>query len=164
MQELLFSNQGILILVSVVSVWLMILSFFLLRLSQHYSRLTTGVTKKDLKSVLDKILTRIEENKGEVDKLNKKTELLEKEGKLHLQKIGFMRYNPFKTTGGDQSFVFSVTDAYDNGVVINSLHSRETTRVYAKKVKEGKEDKYEFSEEEKKVIKEAIKGTSRQTR
>ena len=68
-----------------------------------------------------------------------------------------MRYNPFKSTGGDQSFVLSVLDGNDNGVVITSLHSRETTRVYAKKVKEGDQEKYELSDEEKKVIKEAAK-------
>ena len=62
---------------------------------------------------------------------------LEKAGKLHLQKIGFIRYNPFKSTGGDQSFILSLLDDYNNGVVITSFHSRETTRIYAKKIKEG---------------------------
>jgi hypothetical protein len=41
--------------------------------------------------------------------------------------------------------------------VISSLHSRTSTRVFGKKVVGGKEDRVSFSEEEKEVIKEAMR-------
>lgn len=161
MREFLFSFQGVLVTISVLLVWLIVVSFLLFRTLQHYGRLTAGVAKKDLKSVLNEILKNVDGNKKGIVKLEKKSQSLEQDGKHHLQKIGFMRYNPFKATGGDQSFVLSLLDDDDNGLVITSLHSRETTRLYAKKVKEGGKEKHELSDEEKQVIKEAVK--SRQT-
>lgn len=160
MREFLFTFQGLLILLAVLFLWLLSLSFFIFKISRHYSRLTAGITKKDLKSVLNEVLNSIGENKKEIHKLGEKSQILEKEGKFHLQKIGFMRYNPFKSTGGDQSFILSILDDHNNGVVITSLHSRETTRVYAKRVKEGVEEKHELADEERKIIKEAKKGSS----
>ena len=73
----------------------------------------------------------------------------------HLQKIGFVRFNPFPQTGGDQSFCLSLLDEKDNGFVLSSLHSRDATRFYAKTVKAGQGDGYELSIEEVKAIKNA---------
>ncbi len=80
---------------------------------------------------------------------------IEKEGSLHIQKIGLLRFNPFKDTGGDQSFIMALTDGNDSGVIISALYSRSGTRWYAKKVKMGKGVEHELSEEEKKALKEA---------
>ncbi|PJC28376.1 hypothetical protein CO054_00495 [Candidatus Shapirobacteria bacterium CG_4_9_14_0_2_um_filter_39_11] len=72
-------------------------------------------------------------------------------------KIGLVRFNPFPGTGGDQSFCLSILDGEGSGLVISSLHSRETTRIYAKPVKKGKAAGYELSTEEKQAIKNAKK-------
>lgn len=140
-------------------VWLCLLSLFLFKTSRHYKRLTSGMAKKDLKSVLEKILKNIKNNEEHIKKVFKKTKELEEKSTFHIQKIGFMRYNPFKTTGGDQSFILSLLDGEDDGVVITSLHSRETTRIYAKPVKEGRGEKYKLSTEEKRVVKGAKKAS-----
>ncbi len=86
--------------------------------------------------------------KGYADKIHK-------DGLLHIQKVGLVRFNPFKDTGGDQSFILSLIDGKDTGVVISGLYSRSGTRWYAKRIVEGKGVEYELSEEEKKAIKEA---------
>jgi hypothetical protein len=140
-------------------IWLCLLSLFVFKNSGHYRRLTSGVTKKDLKSVLEKILKNIKSNEKQIKEVFKKSKELEEKGNFHFQKIGFMRYNPFKTTGGDQSFILSLLDGEDNGVVITSLHSREMTRIYAKPVKGGEGEKYKLSAEEKGVVKSAKKAT-----
>ena len=115
--------------------WLLGLTFFLVRTLRHYRRLTQGVEKKDLKSLLEEILRRINQKDEETRELFKFTQGLEKEGLKHIQKLGFMRYNPFGDTGGDQSFILTLLDAKDNGVVLSSFHGREGTRIYAKSVK-----------------------------
>ncbi len=74
----------------------------------------------------------------------------------HVQKMALKRYNPYKDTGGDQSFSVALLDGLGNGLVVTSLHSRSGTRVFAKPVKEGKEEKFEFSDEEKETVKEAL--------
>lgn len=137
--------------------WLVILSFFLLKILRHYQRLTSGITKKDLKTVLEKILKDVKENEKQIKEVLKKSQEIEEKGTFYIQKIGFLRYNPFKATGGDQSFILALLDEHDDGVVITSLHSRETTRIYAKPVKGGGEGKYNLSTEEKRAIKGAKK-------
>lgn len=139
--------------------WLCLLSLFLFKTLRHYQHLTAGITKKDLKSVLERILKDIKENEKGIKKVLKKCEEIEEKGAFHIQKIGFLRYNPFKTTGGDQSFILALLDEHNDGVVITSLHSRETTRIYTKPVKKGGAGEYKLSAEEKRVIKGAKKAS-----
>ena len=73
-----------------------------------------------------------------------------------MQKVGILRFNPFADTGGDQSFVFAILDGNDTGIVLTSLHSRSTTRWYAKNVKKGKGVDFDLSQEEEKTIKTAV--------
>lgn len=79
------------------------------------------------------------------------------DSQYHLQKVGLVRFNPFAETGGDQSFCLALLDGEDSGLVISSLHSRETTRIYAKPVRKGKPVGYDFSAEEKQAVLKAKK-------
>ena len=57
---------------------------------------------------------------------------LERAGRRHMQRVGFLRFNPFRDAGGDQSFALALADSEGNGFVVSSLHSRDVTRVYGK--------------------------------
>lgn len=138
-------------------IWLLVLSVFFYRLFAHYRRLTEGITKKDLQSVLEKLFKDQSEQKKLLEETNKQLEKIDKDGFFHLQKVGLLRFNPFAETGGDQSFCLALLDGENSGLVISSLHSRETTRIYAKPVKKGKEAGYIFSEEEKRAVSKAQK-------
>ena len=70
---------------------------------------------------------------------------------LAVQKIGMLRYNPFKDDGGNLSFSMAFLDAKNNGVVITSMHGREQNRVYAKPIKDGSSE-FQLTDEEKKAI------------
>lgn len=136
---------------------LLILSFLFYRLSSHYSSLTKDVSKKDLLSSLNQLISLSNENSNSLNKLSDKLNQEIVENKKHLQKIGFTRYNPFTDTGGDQSFTMALLDEKGDGLVISSLHSRENTRLYAKKVVSGLVEGQATSKEEQQVIKEALK-------
>jgi len=71
-----------------------------------------------------------------------------------VQKVGVVRFNPFKDTGGDQSFAIALLDASDSGLVISSLYTRDGVRVFSKAIEKGK-SKYQLSEEEKQAIEKA---------
>lgn len=146
-----------LVVTAAIFIWLVGLSWLVYRNLTHYRRLTAGVTKKDLKTVLEKLLKGAEKEEGRVDKLIEQLEKVEKDGVFHIQKIGLVRFNPFADTGGDQSFTLALLNGEDSGFVISSLHSRESTRFYAKPVKKGKALGYELSAEEKRAIKRAKK-------
>ena len=139
-------------LVFILLFWLAIVTVLLVQTMLHYRRLTRNITKKDLKTILSQIVSQLDLNEKEIIQLQKALNQLKINLKSSLQKIGFVRFNPFSQTGGDQSFSLALLDAKDNGLVISSLHSRETTRLYTKTIKAGKAEGYELSKEESKAI------------
>lgn len=144
------------ILFATVAVWLIALTLFFARLLRHYNTLSKGVSQKSLKSILEDLLRDVDLNKKDIQHLKEYTSKIDKEGSLHVQKIGLVRFNPFKDTGGDQSFVLSLVDSNNTGVIISALYSRSGTRWYAKRVVDGKGTEYELSDEEKQVLKEGV--------
>jgi hypothetical protein len=139
---------------SVLGLWLIIISIVLYRVFALFNKLTKGVEVTDLKKVLEKVLAQGAKNEKDISDLLKKVNTLEETGKLHIQKVGLVRFNPFRELGGDHSFSLAVLDGEDSGVVITSLHARDRTRVYMKKILKGKSD-VELSEEEKKTLAKA---------
>lgn len=136
-------------------VWLGFLTYLFKRLQKNYAVLTDGVNKKTLDAVLSNMVKEVKGSKEDIDRLIARCDTIEKNELLHIQKIGLLRFNPFKDTGGDQSFILTLIDAHDTGVVITALYSRSGTRWYAKRVVKGKGVEHELSEEEKKVIRQA---------
>lgn len=109
---------------------------------------------KDLEQILidqNRAITKIHQDlKEQDDSLTR----LYKDNRNNIQKIGFLRFNPFDDAGGNISFVLALLDAQDEGVVISSLHGREGTRMYAKAVKAGRSES-KLTEEEEQAIREA---------
>ena len=141
--------------VFILAIWLLSLSIFFWRLQDHYNRLTRGLNEKSMKAVLESLRKDAQTAKKDIDFLKSYCDKIEKEGKFHIQKVGLLRFNPFKDTGGDQSFILSLVDSADTGVIISGLYSRSGTRWYAKKIQNGKGVEHELSEEEKSALKEA---------
>lgn len=142
------------IILSVFGIWLIVISIVLYRIFALFNKLTKGVEVTDLKKVLEKVLAQGSKNEKDIGSLFKITNALEESGKLHIQKVGLVRFNPFKELGGDHSFSLSVLDAENSGIIITSLHTRDRTRVYMKTVSKGKSD-IELSEEERKSLAKA---------
>lgn len=146
----------VLYILSILGIWLLVISILLYRILALFNKLTKGMEVTDLKKVLEKILERGDINTKDVKDLEKRIGYLEEDGKLHIQKVGLVRFNPFKELGGDHSFSLAILDAQETGIVITSLHTRDRTRVYMKDVKRGKSS-FELSAEEKKALSNAQK-------
>src|SRR6266700_3948393 len=125
------------LLILIIIVWLGGLSYYWYRLKKNYLQLTNGGSKKTLDEVLENLVH---------------TQQKEKDERYHIQKIGLLRFNPFKDTGGDQSFILALVDSFDTGIIITALYSRSGTRWYTKKVVKGKSTEHELSDEEKKAL------------
>ena len=69
----------------------------------------------------------------------------------HIQRCVLERYRAFKDVGGDQSFSLVLLDAENNGFILTSIYGREESRVFAKRIVEGKAT-HPLSEEERKVL------------
>jgi len=74
----------------------------------------------------------------------------------HNLKLNLVRFNPFDDLGSDQSFILSMLDQNNSGVIITSLHHRNFTRIYAKPIKLGEGDGITLSKEEKSAILKTI--------
>lgn len=147
----------LLILSTILFLWVVFLTVSFFRLQAHYNRLSHGVNTKTLRVLLEEILKRMDVAEKDIVTLISRCDTIEKDGMNHIQKIGLLRFNPFKDTGGNQSFIVSFVDANNTGVVISGLYSRSGTRWYAKRIVKGIGTEHELSEEEKTVIKEAKK-------
>lgn len=149
------SSPALFISLIIVLGWLITLTLLFIRSERKYIGLTQGVTKKDLRSVLRNLQKNNTLTNEEINKIKQALKVTRKQAESHFQKVGFVRYNPFSDTGGNQSFCIALLDGHDNGVVISSLHSRDQTRIYAKKIADGKSPGYTLSKEERAVIKQA---------
>lgn len=76
----------------------------------------------------------------------------DKKASGYIQKIGFLKFNPFQETGGSQSFSLALLNGEGDGFVLTSLHSRTGTRTYAKLINKGKSTTAELSKEEEEAV------------
>lgn len=110
---------------------------------------------KDIHKTLKDHFKRQKELKQLADRLSFQQETIEILQQKSLQKLGLVRYNPHRNTGGDQSFSLCILDNNDNGILITAIHGRETTRVYSKTIKE-RSSSHQLSHEESAALKSAL--------
>jgi len=144
----------VLIIVVLLAVWVGVLSYVLYRNQKLFRRLVHHSKGENLDSSLSELINIIDQYSKDQQQVVKRIDELNQDAKFHLQKVKIVRYNPFGDTGGDQSFVLTLLDSTQNGVVLTSLHSRGQTRWYAKNVKAGKGIEHELSKEEINALKE----------
>jgi hypothetical protein len=127
------------------------------RLEARLDALTRGEDGQSLESVLGGHLEAVDRATRDVATLTTRTAALEADSRLAFQRMGFVRYNPFDDTGGNQSFAFALIDANGDGVILSSLHARGGTRIYAKPVNGGRPDGA-LSDEEAEALRQAMAG------
>lgn len=133
-------------------VWLVVLSWIVFKVRKHYYNLITRTKKAHIDTILDELLQTDKNIMTDLEDVKKQVREEMKMSQLHLQKVGLVRFNPFERVGGEQSFVVALLDKENNGIIVNFIYTREGLRVYTKRVKKGKGEEYELSEEEKKAI------------
>ena len=126
------------------------------RLNSKYLKFMNGLSGANIEDVLydciEKTNSVTSKNKNWNDQLN----TIKRNMYYCVQKIGIVRYNAFDNVGSDLSFSIALLDYNDDGVVISSLYSRDSSSTYAKPVERGK-SKHALSAEEIKAIDNAKK-------
>lgn len=137
----------------VLTVWNIVLTIVLFRINTK-NNLFFDDSSKNLRELVTRSIT---DQKSINQRINKDEASIEEIVKIiqgSYQKFAMVRYNPFRETGGDQSFSMALLDLRDNGIVITSIHGREVDRIYAKEITNGK-SKHNLSAEEIEAIKGA---------
>jgi hypothetical protein len=145
----------ILVVAAILIGWLIAAQIQILSLRRKIKIFLKGKKVKDLEEVLSEQVKRMEGIEGDIKDINKWNEKLQGICDISITKVGVVRFNPFKDTGGDQSFAIALLDSSNNGIVLSSLYAREGTRVYTKPIEKGTSS-YNLSEEEDEAIKKAI--------
>ena len=108
------------------------------RLNRHLGALTRGSDERSLEAILEAHLARVHEVVRDVEAVEARTAVLERDLRLSFSGVGLVRFNPFEDTGSNQSFTLALLDGHRDGVVVSSLHARNMTRIYAKAVAGGR--------------------------
>ena len=135
--------------------WVAGLSLIVLRMVRHYNMLTASTNKTGLKDVLEVLLQTQKGLQSQTKDLYKVLDDVKKDGRLHIQRVGLVRFNPFSDTGGSQSFTLALLDGHDNGLVMTSLYARTGNRWYIKEVRSGKGKELVLSKEEQSAVQKA---------
>lgn len=148
MAYLFFILFGLLIVSWGIGAW------YIAALQKKIAKLYGGVelAGDDMHAEVVRRLGRIETQLEELEPRLARTEAI---ADMSVQKIGFVRFNPFHDTGGDNSFILTLLDAENTGVMVSSLFAREGVRIYGKAIERGR-SRHQLSEEEKKVLEETM--------
>ena len=136
---------------AMISIGLMVTTMLLWR---RISKLTRGKAGTSLETTINENNRLITGIKDEVAALTDRVSFLEKDARMNLQNVGVVRFNPFKETGGSQSFAVALTDKDRNGVVISSIYARDRMSVFAKPLSQGTST-YTLTKEEQEAIKQS---------
>ncbi len=105
---------------------------------------------------LQQVISQLKNLKKDFKKMSTELNNLKKESKFSVQKVGVVRFNPFKNLGGNQSFSVALLDGNNDGIVITSFYNRNGSRIFGKPIKKG-HSSHVLSEEEKRAIEKAKK-------
>lgn len=153
----ILNNNLIQIILIILVVADAVLVFLFLRTKKKIKMFMKGAKVMDIEEVVNEQTKIIKEVKKDIKKLSDWNGELQKICDISITKVGVVRFNPFKDTGGDQSFAIALLDSNNNGLVISSLYSREGTRIYTKPIEAAKSINYNLSDEESEAINKAIK-------
>ncbi len=139
-----------------VFLWLCGLTGILLWIYRFFKSLSKDIKTENLIALLTQLSEKEDKNTKAIEIFRSEIDRFEKMSITHMQKFGFIRFNPFNDMGGDHSFCVALLDGHQTGFVLTGLHTRERTRVYVKHIKRGKSE-YDLSREEQKAIESAMK-------
>ncbi|MDX1607834.1 MAG: DUF4446 family protein [Candidatus Spechtbacterales bacterium] len=141
------------LLISVIAgeVWLFL---FIRKTENKIDKALGGADKKSIMKMLAHIVENHEKVEKDLKKLFNEDNKNKKAIEGTMQRMGVVKFNPFKDMGGEHSFSIAFLDGRDNGVVITQMYSTEGSKVYAKQIIEGKSAQ-QLSKEEQEAIKRA---------
>ena len=144
----------IIILSVVIIVFTVLWIWLFLKFKKFENRNKEIFGRKDnenLEQAVGEIVKRSRRNENDIKELYDIGDKLNEIQVNAIQKVRISRYNPFGDSGGDQSFSLAILDARNNGVLVTSLYSRESSKVFCKPIKDGV-SKYALTEEEQRVL------------
>jgi hypothetical protein len=143
------------IVLALVFGWLVLGTFVVIKLQTHYRRLTKRSGALPIDGILDMLLFEAEKSKNKQEHLEKKIQELQIASTHMYRKIGIVQFHALGKTEGEKSFVIALLNDLQSGIVLDFMYIPDGIRVYSKRIKEGKGETLELTQEELEAIKKA---------
>ena len=135
--------------------WLALITFVVLKLRSHYRNLTKRAGTHSIDGILDSLLKEAEKSENKANHLEKKIQELNIASSHMYRKIGIVQFHALGKTEGEKSFVIALLNNLHSGIVLDFMYIPDGIRVYVKRVKNGKGETLELTQEELEAIKKA---------
>ena len=151
----IYITLGVSLIVIIFLVILIVQHRSIRKLKKQYRKMMRGVNNRNLEELVADYLDKVEFIDGKFQSL--KDELNNQDNKIKgcIQKTSIIRYRAFEDVGSDLSFSIALLDRQNDGIMLTGIYGRSESTTYAKPIDKGI-SRYELSEEEKKVLKDAI--------
>lgn len=161
-----FSDYGLdpdmvlLIALGVILLMFILIIVLFAKLSGTKKKMNTfmgGADGKSLEDAFRKKFENMDYINGELGDIEKHLEMIDRNLMITFQKFSIIKYDAFKSGGGQLSFVLAMLTKEDNGFIMNTVHSNSTEGYfcYLKEVKGGRA-LLELSDEEAAVLEQAL--------
>ncbi len=114
-----------------------------------------GENNKSLESMINTYLDKVDSSVKAAEEAKEKSEALRDQLGKCIQKYSMIRYKAFDDVGSDLSFSIALLDEKNDGIILTGIYGRYESTTYAKPIDKGI-SRYDLSEEEEQVLKEAI--------
>lgn len=108
------------------------------RLRADYAALVSGSDAVTAEQRFANMIERVAQLGGVSQAAGTRLTALESAAPGALSRTGLIQFQAFEDVGGGQSSALALLDAAGSGVVITALHARVGTRIYVKRVIEGR--------------------------
>lgn len=146
---------GLVIAVLILLILIIVLFSSLSKLQKKYIKFMRGASAKNVEEMITSYLDKVH---NAIDTCNETKEMLaniEERVNGCVQKVSVIRYKAFEDVGSDLSFSIALLDSNYDGVILTGIYGRHDSTTYAKPIDKGI-SRYELSEEEQFVLKEAM--------
>lgn len=127
------------------------------KLSNKYKKFMRGSKDKNIEELLFDLIDKVDKIEEKSDNVKAIYQNVDNRLKKCIQKVSIIRYKAFDDIGSAAlSFSIALLDAHDDGVILTGIYGRNECTTYAKPVDKGV-PKYDLSEEEESVLRDAIK-------
>lgn len=138
---------GVIALLLTVAVLIIMVS----RLTGRLNSLSQGTKGASLENIISENNTSVHRNRKMLDHHTDQINQLQDDILNTFGNIGIIRFNPYKDTGGNQSFAIALLNNKNDGVIISSLYTQDRVNVFAKPIINGTSE-FRLTDEEQQAI------------
>ena len=132
---IVLSVMGLLLVACIVVLILHIIEFR--KYEEKYNNIWNKFQNENIENDIEYLIQNMAETRRVSEEARISSEAIEEKMLKSLQKVGFVKYDAYENGTGGLSFALALLNASDDGVIINSIYTRNGSNIYAKQINNG---------------------------